>query len=276
LIWAWIGAAAVGLSLGLLGSGGAILTVPILVYVVGHDKKSAIAESLAIVGAIACLGAIRAARAHAVDVRSALLLALPGIIGTAAGTRVSMGISGALQLALLALLMCVAAVLMFRGGAAPTQQASDDGATVGRGIGSAWIVLLQGLALGFITGLVGIGGGFLIVPMLVLVRRLPMHRAVGTSLAVITINSISGFLQITAMSSAGADAASTRPIAAGTVVEAITLDWHTIGVFSVIGCIASIAGNAIGGRIPAVALRRVFAACLLLMAAFILLRSTLW
>ena len=273
MIWAWIGAAAVGLSLGLLGSGGAILTVPILVYVVGHGEKSAIAESLAIVGAIACLGAVRAARAHAVDVRSALLLALPGIIGTAAGTRVSMGISGALQLALLALLMCVAAVLMFRGGAAPAQQASDDGAAVGRGIGSAWIVLLQGLALGFITGLVGIGGGFLIVPMLVLIRRLPMHRAVGTSLAVITINSVSGFLQILLFKGVASDGASTDRVAAGTGTEMIILDWQTIGVFAVIGCIASIVGNALGSRIPAMALRRVFAAGLLLMAGFILTRS---
>lgn len=272
-MWAWLGAAAVGLSLGLLGSGGAILTVPILVYVVGHGEKSAIAESLAIVGAIACLGAVRAARAHAVDVRSALLLALPGIIGTAAGTRVSMGISGALQLALLALLMCVAAVLMFRGEGARVQAAPDEQAAKDHGGGPVWIVLLQGLALGFITGLVGIGGGFLIVPMLVLIRRLPMHRAVGTSLAVITINSVSGFLQILLFKGVASDGASTDRVAAGTGTEMIILDWQTIGVFAVIGCIASIVGNALGSRIPAVALRRVFAAVLLLMAGFILTRS---
>ena len=272
-MWAWLGAAAVGLSLGLLGSGGAILTVPILVYVVGHGEKSAIAESLAIVGVIACLGAVRAARAHAVDVRSALLLALPGILGTFAATRLSMLITGEMQLVLLALLMCVAAVLMFRGEGARVQAAPDEQAAKDHGGGPVWIVLLQGLALGFITGLVGIGGGFLIVPMLVLIRRLPMHRAVGTSLAVITINSVSGFLQILLFKGVASDGASTDRVAAGTGTEMIILDWQTIGVFAVIGCIASIVGNALGSRIPAVALRRVFAAVLLLMAGFILTRS---
>lgn len=275
MIWAWIGAAAVGLSLGLLGSGGAILTVPILVYLVGHSEKSAIAESLAIVGTIACLGALRAARAHAIDVRSALLLALPGIIGTTAGTRLSLWIKGEMQLVLLALLMCVAAVLMFRDGGAQVLRASDERAAKDQVEGPAWVVLLQGLALGVITGLVGVGGGFLIVPVLVLLRRLPMHRAVGTSLAVITINSVSGFLQVITLEGIAAGSASKGRADAGPATEMITLDWHTIGAFSVIGCIASIGGYALGGRIPAVPLRRAFAVVLLLVAGIILLRSTL-
>lgn len=273
MIGAWLGAAAVGLSLGLLGSGGAILTVPILVYFVGHDEKSAIAESLAIVGAIALLGAARAFRAKSVDVRSALLLALPGILGTAVGTRVSMLIPGAVQLSMLALLMGVAAVLMFRAGARPSQPISSPEPHAGPLRTSVWVVLAQGVALGLVTGLVGVGGGFLIVPMLVIVRGLPMHRAVGTSLAVIAINSMSGFLQVMMLQGFDSASATSNGVAAGGAVAILVVDWHTIAVFAAIGCAGSIAGNALGGRIPAAALRRAFAVLLLLMAGFILVRS---
>lgn len=273
MIGAWLGAAAVGLSLGLLGSGGAILTVPILVYFVGHDEKSAIAESLAIVGAIALLGAARAFRAKSVDVRSALLLALPGILGTAVGTRVSMLIPGAVQLSMLALLMGVAAVLMFRAGARPSQPISSPEPHAGPLRTSVWVVLAQGVALGLVTGLVGVGGGFLIVPMLVIVRGLPMHRAVGTSLAVIAINSMSGFLQVMMLQGFDSASATSNGVAADGAVAILVVDWHTIAVFAAIGCAGSIAGNALGGRIPAAALRRAFAVLLLLMAGFILVRS---
>lgn len=109
MIAAWLGAAAVGLSLGLLGSGGAILTTPILVFLVGHDEKSTIAESLAIVGAIAVAGVLRASRQGRVDFRSALLLAGPGIVGTSLGAQLSIHLSGAVQLVLLAALMLSAA-----------------------------------------------------------------------------------------------------------------------------------------------------------------------
>jgi len=265
-----LGAAAVGLSLGLLGSGGAILTVPILVYVVGHGEKSAIVESFIIVGAIALLGMLRALRAHQVDVRSAVLLALPGIVGTSIGTRVAAVVPGALQLVLLAPLMCVAAFLMFRDGATATQRESVDPSSAGQRAGQLWIILLEGAALGFITGLLGVGGGFLIVPLLVLVRGLPMHRAVGTSLAVITINSASALLHFVILdgtSSAGSDSAPR-------VTEAIAIDWQSVGIFASIGCIASVLGNALSDRIPTRALRRGFAVILVLLATGILIRSS--
>jgi uncharacterized membrane protein YfcA len=269
LIGLWFGAAAVGLSLGLLGSGGAILTVPILVYVVGHGEKSAIVESFVIVGAIALLGMLRALRANQVDVRSAVLLALPGIIGTSIGTRVSASVPGALQLVLLVPLMCVAAFLMFREGATTTQRKLVDRSSTGKGGGPLWIILLEGAALGFLTGLLGVGGGFLIVPMLVLVRGLPMHRAVGTSLAVITINSASAFLHFVIVRGTVPAGTDSTP----RVAEAITIDWQAVGIFASIGCIAIILGNALGDRIPTRALRRVFAVLLVLLAIFTLIRS---
>lgn len=191
MIWAWMGAVAVGLSLGLLGSGGAILTVPILVYLVGHDEKSAIAESLAIVGAIATVGVARSALQRRVDFASAALLALPGILGAAAGAHAAQFIPGAVQLVLLAVLMLTAAVLMFKS-RSRSAATPDDSPPAHAARGPLWIIAVQGLGLGFATGLVGVGGGFLIVPVLVLLRRLPMPLAIGTSLAIIAVNSTTG------------------------------------------------------------------------------------
>jgi len=253
MIWAWLGAAAVGISLGLLGSGGAILTVPILVYVVGHGEKSAIAESLAIVGGIAVFGVLRAAMQRRIDWRSALLLALPGIAGTAIGAHVARWIAGSVQLLLLAGMMLTAAALMFR---KPRASGEDAGPACairpGGGVpacGSA-IIAAQGVALGFATGLVGVGGGFLIVPVLVLLRRLPMQTAIGTSLTIIMANSATGFLKY-----AGDDS--------------IAVDWRLVVIFISLGAVGSLVGNVLAGRIYQETLRRVFAVFLVVMAAYI-------
>lgn len=253
MIWAWLGAAAVGISLGLLGSGGAILTVPILVYLVGHGEKSAIAESLAIVGGIAVFGVLRAAMQRRIDWRSALLLALPGIAGTAIGAHVARWIAGSVQLLLLAGMMLTAAALMFR---KPRASGEDAGPACairpGGGVpacGSA-IIAAQGVALGFATGLVGVGGGFLIVPVLVLLRRLPMQTAIGTSLTIIMANSATGFLKY-----AGDDS--------------IAIDWRLVVIFISLGAVGSLVGNVLAGRIYQETLRRVFAVFLVVMSAYI-------
>lgn len=266
MIWAWIGAAMVGVSLGLLGSGGAILTVPILVYLVHHNEKTAIAESLAIVACIAAVGALRAAAQKRLDVRSAVLLAVPGVSGTYLGALAAQWISGAVQLVLLAGLMLTAAALMFRGGrdtakgagSAPVGE-SPVAVTGGDSTGSAGVALVaaQGIGLGLVTGLVGVGGGFLIVPVLVLLRRLPMPVAVGTSLAIIAANSGVGFVKyITLLSGRG-----------------VAIDWSVVGVFSALGVGGSLIGNHLAGRINKHTLKRVFAAFLVIMAAYITVRQ---
>ncbi len=275
MILAWLGALLVGLSLGLLGSGGAILTVPILVYLVGHDEKSAIVESLAIVGAIAVAGAIRAASQKRLDVRSAALLAFPGIAGTLAGAQVARHLSGALQLLLLAGLMIAAAIMMFRKDttAAPVESTIHDGVepapitpnpwSVSRTARSVLLVAVQGVGLGFATGLVGVGGGFLIVPVLVLLRKLPMPVAVGTSLAIISVNCVAGFLKYwsVVVGSAAPSHAEFR------------IDWGIIGAFAALGIAGSLAGNTLAGRIPQIILKRMFAAFLVVMAAYIFARQ---
>lgn len=274
MIWAWLGAAAVGLSLGLLGSGGAILTTPILVYLVGHDEKGAIAESLAIVAAIAVFGVARAAPQGRVDFRSAMLLAVPGILGTSIGAQVAAFLTGTVQLSLLAALMLTAAALMFRGGRVNGSAAVDGiGAggdacvttarSVPAGGSSLWVVGMQGVGLGLATGLVGVGGGFLIVPVLVLLRKLPMPTAVGTSLAIIAVNSAVGFVQYLWLMDG-------RPGPAG---EPFHVDWPTIALFSALGVAGSIVGSALGGRICQPTLRRIFAAFLVVMAGYIIVRQ---
>ena len=264
LIWAWLGAAAVGLSLGLLGAGGAILTVPILVYLVGHSEKSAITESLAIVGAIAIVGVLRAAMQKRIDFRSALLLAIPGIFGTYLGANIAKYLPGAVQLTLLAGLMIGASVLMFRGGGRKSSEPQTVGKTPSEsGSSSRWslfVIVAQGVGLGLTTGLVGVGGGFLIIPVLVLLRRLPMPVAVGTSLAIIAVNSTTGFLSYLA-AVAEASAASMQ------------VDWSTIGTFAAVGIVGNLVGSSLGERIPQATLRRAFAVFLVVMAAYILVRQ---
>ncbi len=260
MIWAWIGAAMVGVSLGLLGSGGAILTVPILVYLVHHNEKTAIAESLAIVGIIALVGAIRAATQQRVDFRSALLLALPGIVGTYLGALAAEWIPGAVQLVLLAALMLTAAVLMFRSSniprtelnasILPSHRPPDHKRTIA-------IIAAQGLGLGLATGLVGVGGGFLIVPVLVLLRRLSMPLAVGTSLAIIAVNSSAGFIKyITLLGDHG-----------------VNVDWSIIAIFAALGVAGSLVGNHLTNRINKNTLKRIFAVFLVIMAAYIVYRQ---
>lgn len=264
MIWAWFGAAAVGLSLGLLGSGGAILTVPILVYLVGHNEKSAIAESLAIVGAIAVAGVIRAAMQKRVDFRSAALLAVPGIVGTYAGAHAAKFIPGAVQLVLLAALMLTAATLMFRSRPALPASSTDSSSTPALpSHGPLWVIALQGIGLGLATGLVGVGGGFLIVPVLVLLRKLPMPIAIGTSLAIIAVNSATGFLKYLSMLGD-----QTGPNGA-----ALHVDWNIIGVFIALGIVGSLIGNALAGRINQNTLKRIFAVFLVVMAGYILVRQ---
>lgn len=263
MIWAWIGAAAVGLSLGLLGSGGAILTVPILVCLVGHDEKVAIAESLAIVGAIAIAGAVRAAPQGRVDFRSAALLAFPGIAGAYLGAAAARFIPGAAQLMLLAVLMTVASALMFRNGMPMADASPLRGSRPRSPAGALFLVAVQGIGLGLVTGLVGVGGGFLIVPVLVLLRRLPMASAVGTSLAIIAVNSAAGFWKYH-------DVLRDHTSADG---RALRMDWSIITVFSAVGIAGSLIGNLLAGRIRQETLKRVFAAFLVVMAAYILIRQ---
>lgn len=253
MITAWIGAILIGLSLGLLGSGGSILTVPILVYLVKHPEKQAIAESLAIVGAIACFGAIREAIKGHVVWRAVAWFGIPGIGGSLLGAYLARFIPGEVQLVMLGGIMLVAAARM--AATSRVRDAMGDRTTTA----PSWVLVIIGFGLGLITGLVGIGGGFLIVPALVLLAGVPMKNAVGTSLTLIVVNCVVGFAKY--------------QLTLATV--GLSVDWNTIVVFSFLGMLGSVAGAAIGSRLNQRVLRRVFAAFLVAMAAFIIWRQWL-
>ncbi len=246
-----LGAVAIGLVLGLLGSGGSILTVPVLVYLAHEPDKVAIAESLAIVGGIALVGAVPYARRKQVDWHSVLYFGVPGIVGTYGGAAAARWVPGAVQLALFAVVMMLAAIPMLRGGKEAEEEALP------RERQALWKVAGEGLAVGVLTGLVGVGGGFLIVPALVLLGGLPMRLAVGTSLLIIAAKSAAGFWKYTdVLAEVGQQ-----------------VDWSLIGLFTAVGIGGSFLGSAFSQRVPQAHLKRGFAVFLVVMGGFILVRE---
>lgn len=175
----------IGASLGLLGGGGSILTVPIFVYVLGFPPKDAVAMSLGVVGLTSMVGAVGHFRRGNVDLKTAALFGGSATLGTLGGTRLAAFVSGATQLALFGVVMLAASVFMFR-------RRPDDGAAPTPAGNRLGLIVLEALAVGGLTGLVGVGGGFLIVPALVLLG-VSMKTAVGTSLVVIAWNCVVGF-----------------------------------------------------------------------------------
>jgi uncharacterized membrane protein YfcA len=266
---ALLGALAIGLTLGLLGSGGSILTVPVLVYVVGVPEKAAIAESLAIVCLIAGGGVIPFIFRRLVSWSTVMLFSLPGMVGAYMGALAATRISARVQLILFAVLMLSAAGLMFRRSVAhadssPHKPAHPTHTGPNMSGESATkqefeTIIVQGFGIGVLTGLVGVGGGFLIVPALVLLVHLPMHKAVGTSLATITLNSAAGFYKH----------------AQALPSLHLQLDWHLIMLFGALGVVGSLTGGAIARYIPHERLRRMFGVFLVIMACFLLWKNTI-
>jgi uncharacterized membrane protein YfcA len=238
----------VGLSLGLLGGGGSILTVPILVYAVGLEPKAAVAASLAVVGTTSLLGALAHRRAGNVRLRTAAVFGGVAMVGAFAGARLAALISGQVQLVLFALVVLVASVVMLRGRGALESADRGDLAREPRLVPMA----LLAAAVGVMTGLVGVGGGFLIVPALVLVGRIPMKAAVGTSLLVIAMNSASGFLGYAGQ---------------------VALPWGFLAQFTGVAVLGVAVGTALARAAPPTALRRGFAALLLVVGLLVLYQN---
>jgi uncharacterized membrane protein YfcA len=244
LLLALLLATGIGLSLGMLGGGGSILTVPVLVYVMGFAAKPAIAMSLPVVGITSLVGAAAHWRNGHVRIGTALEFGIIAMIGAFAGARLSVHVSGALQLTMLAVVMLLAAGAMFR--KRPEVGPEDEDRR------THWLLLAPiSLCLGLLTGLVGIGGGFLIVPALVLLAKVPMREAIGTSLLVIAMNSAAGF--------------------AG-YLGAGHFDWRFLAMFATAAIIGALVGTVIAGKVPQGKLRRAFAVFLVLMSVFMLVQ----
>jgi uncharacterized membrane protein YfcA len=185
-------AALIGVSLGIMGAGGSILTVPIFVYVLGFGTKEAIASSLAVVGVTSLFGVLEHRREEHVELQVALVFGVFAMVGAYLGVRVASFISGAAQLVLFAMVLLVAAFFMLRN----WRLGRDEKYTDSRDEGIRWMVFrlaTPGMAVGILTALVGVGGGFLIIPALVVLAKVPMKVAVGTSLVVIAMNSAAGY-----------------------------------------------------------------------------------
>lgn len=242
-------AALIGLSLGLLGGGGSILTIPVFVYVLGFGAKEAIAMSFPVVGATSFVGAIGHWRAGNVDVRTAVLFGFVAMVGSYAGARLAVLVSGAVQLTLLAVVMLAAAASMLR-----TQPATSEGeATGSENKGRRLVtVAIVGVAVGMLTGFVGIGGGFLIVPALVILAKTPMKHAVGTSLLVIAMNSASGFLGY---------------------LGQVSIPWGFMALFTAVAIAGILAGTYLVRFVSQSALRRAFAVFLIVTGCFMLYQN---
>lgn len=177
----------VGLSVGLLGSGGSVLTVPILMYTAGFRADEAIAASLLIVGSASALSAVPSARQGRVNGRLTALFVVPGIVTSFAGARVTPLVEEHLLLSVFGGCMIAIGCVL----AAKAEGARSDGAAVCRA--HAVLSTSIGALLGFLTGLLGVGGGFLIVPAIALLMKCSLRTAIGTSSAIIAVNSLAGF-----------------------------------------------------------------------------------
>ena len=231
----------VGISLGLLGGGGSILTVPLLAYVAGMDPKQAIATSLFVVGVTSAVGAIAHARAGRVRWKVAGVFGAAAMAGAYAGGRLAHFVPGTVLLVAFAMIMIAAAVAMLRG----RRELADDSAGP---LPVAKIVAL-GATVGMISGLVGAGGGFLLVPALALLAGLPMPVAVGTSLVVISMQSFAG-------------------LAGHLATESI--DWKLAGMVTGAAVVGSVIGGLLLPHVDPATLRKAFGWFVLAMAAVVL------
>lgn len=243
-------AALVGLSLGMLGGGGSILTVPIFVYVLGYDPKLAIAMSLPVVGVTSLVGALTRWKSGNVDLRAAVTFGAIAMVGAYGGAKLAVFLSGAVQLTVLAIVMLAAAVTMFRS----ARGAATDGGAAVEAPRTMPVALLIPVALGVgvLTGVVGIGGGFLVVPALVLLARVPMTQAIGTSLVVIAMNAASGFVGY---------------------INQVSIPWTFVAGFTAIAVIGILAGSYLLRYVSQRALKRGFALFLVCMSVFVLYKN---
>jgi uncharacterized membrane protein YfcA len=254
-----IGAILIGLTLGMLGSGGSAITVPVLVYLVGHSGKVSIAESMAIVGLISVAAAIPYGRTQQIDWRSVIYFGIPGMLGTFMGSWLGGIASEVLQLVVFGFVLLGAAYFMLRKpktplGELPGEFRDDDTEPFEPPIP---IVALEGTLVGILTGFVGVGGGFLIVPALVILGRLPMRLAIGTSLVIIAAKSAVGFVKYQHY----------------LLSHELSVDVQTIVIFTVIGILGSVVGRAINQRLNQQILKRVFAVFLVLLGGFVIVRE---
>jgi len=254
-LFGYFGALCIGLILGLTGGGGSILTVPILVYVMLLDPMIATAYSLFIVGTTSAFGALQNYQKGLVDLKNGFLFAIPSFIAVYLTRRFIVPLIPTILIeepflvtksdflmVFFAIIMVLAAISMLK----------KKTTTVTTGTISVFTLLIQTFAIGIIIGLVGAGGGFLIIPSLVLFAKLPMKKAVGTSLFIIAMNSLIGFLGD---------------------IQNISIDWKFLSSFTGLSIVGIFIGIYLNKFVNEIQLKKGFAYFVILMATFILVKE---
>ncbi|RAI84953.1 sulfite exporter TauE/SafE family protein [Algoriphagus yeomjeoni] len=253
-------AVVIGVSLGLIGGGGSILTVPVLVYILGIDPVLATAYSLFVVGTTSLVGSFTYMKKQLVDYKTALVFAIPSFIAVfltrkfivpalpdplfdLAGLEITKSIG---IMVFFALIMLAASYSMIKGNGSVND---DEESEVKFNIP---LIAVEGIVVGLITGIVGAGGGFLIIPALVLLAKLPMKMAVGTSLLIIAAKSLIGFL--------------------GDVANQ-TIDWKMLLIFTGLSIIGIFVGSSLSKKINEKALKKGFGWFVLVMGIYIITKE---
>lgn len=240
----------IGLLLGLLGGGGSILTVPMLVYVLHVEPKLAIVTSFVVVGISSLMALISHARRGSVCWKSGVFFGLAGMIGAFGGGRLAAQFSGDVLMALFGLVSLSTGLLMLRGKRGETQPNSVLQPTSVCPLRVPFFrVLFDGFFVGGLTGMVGVGGGFLIVPALTLLVGLPMQGAVGTSLLIIAMNALAGLSGYS---------------------QHVALDWELTGLVTTGAIFGSAVGAWLSAYIKPAALRKAFGIMVVGVAGYVL------
>ncbi|EAZ79226.1 sulfite exporter TauE/SafE family protein [Algoriphagus machipongonensis] len=262
-IFGFISAIIIGISLGLIGGGGSILTVPVLVYILSVEPVLATAYSLFVVGSTSLLGSFTYMKKQLVDYKTALVFAIPSFIAvfltrkflvpalpdplfSLAGFEVAKNVG---IMVFFALIMLAASYSMIKG---RKNDLDEENSQV---VFNYPMIALEGSVVGLVTGIVGAGGGFLIIPALVLLAKLPMKKAVGTSLLIIAAKSLIGFL--------------------GDVSNQ-TIDWKMLLIFTGLSIVGIFIGSALSKKINENALKKGFGWFVLAMGVYIISKELIF
>ena len=255
-ILGYVGALFIGLVLGLTGGGGSILTVPILVYLMSINPVTATAYSLFIVGTTSTFGAIQNYRKNLVDIKNGFIFAIPSFVAVYLTRKYIVPeipkiiIESPILITKETFLMLFFAVIMIFGALSVLKKKSQD--TNKEENRNLILIGIQTFTIGIIIGLVGAGGGFLIIPSLILFAKLPMRKAVGTSLFIIAMNSLVGFIGD---------------------VQNLVIDWLFLLTFSAISVVGIFLGMYLTKYTNESQLKKIFAYFVLVMSATILLKE---
>lgn len=258
----YISAIFIGMSLGLIGGGGSILTVPVFLYLFHMDERLATGYSLFVVGTAALIGGIQKQRQGNADLKTAIIFgipavaavfftrytivpAIPDVLFTAGDFDFTRRM---LMMGIFAVLMVAASISMIRNGSAKAEEVD---ATIKRTYNIP-LIIVEGIVVGVLTGMVGAGGGFLIIPALVILGKLPMKLAVGTSLLIIAFKSMIGFI--------------------GDILN-YSIDWQLLMIFTALAAVGILLGNALSNKVEGRHLKKGFGYFVLVMGIYILTKE---